>query len=101
MGGSIQAVSGNGTKRTEELMDSASATGDSIWEKVHHTMDKEEDPTNYFSAFEVNKTTYLVDRDQWTKYLVPILRPEALQLYLSMSEEAKLNYSHTKIAILA
>ena len=35
------------------------------------------------------------------KYLVSILRPEASQVCLSMSEEAKLNYSLSKTAIIA
>ena len=29
-----------------------------------HTLEKEEDTTNYFSAFEANMTTYLVNRHQ-------------------------------------
>ena len=98
----FKAISESGTRRTEELMDSASETSDSIQEKVQRfrIMDKEEDPTDYFSAFEAHMITYRVDREQWTKYLVPILRPEASQVYLSMLEEAKLNYSRTKTANL-
>ena len=47
-------------------MESASATADSIQEKVQRfrTIDKEEDPTDYFSAFEVHMTNYRVDREQ-------------------------------------
>ena len=59
-------------------------------------LEKGEDVETYFAAFEAHMECYSLPRHQWTRNLIPILPPEATQVYVQLDTESRQDYDILK-----
>ena len=59
-------------------------------------LEPEEDVDSYFGAFEAHMEFHDVPNGQWSKYLGPILNPDANLVYMAMDTAARKQYSTLK-----
>ena len=59
-------------------------------------LEPEEDVESYFGAFEAHMEFHDVPNCQWSKYLGPILNPDANLVYMAMDTTARKQYSMLK-----
>ena len=62
-------------------------------------LEPEEDVDSYFGAFEAHMEFHDVPNGQWSKYLGPILNPDANLVYMAMDTTARKQYSTLKEAL--
>ena len=62
-------------------------------------LEKGEDVETSFAAFEAHMECYSLPRHQWTRNLIPILSPEATQVYLQLDTESRQDYDTLKGAL--
>ena len=103
-------------RRLEELLERTRVTGAGILEdsspfiqpveggireKVERfrPMKADKDVEIYFSSFEAHMTTFRAKREDWTKYLVPLLEPQPNRVYISLNEDSRRDYDVVKEAL--
>ena len=64
-------------------------------------LELEEDVEAYLGAFETHMECYEVSRGQWSRYLAPILNPDATEVYMALDSDTRRDYNSLKQALFS